>query len=57
LPFHAGQRFFLTLGTESGLERATGMSSVISASFVLLTLLFLTPLLYHLPKPVLAASS
>jgi len=33
----------------------TGMSSVISAVFVLLTLLFLTPLLFHLPKPVLAA--
>jgi SulP family sulfate permease len=33
----------------------TGMSSVISAACVLLTLLFLTPLLYHLPKPVLAA--
>ncbi len=33
----------------------TGVSSVISAVFVLLTLLFLTPLLYHLPKPVLAA--
>ena len=33
----------------------TGMSSVISAVCVLITLLFLTPLLYHLPKPVLAA--
>src|SRR5512142_1166165 len=33
----------------------TGMSSIISAVFVLLTLLFLTPLLFHLPKPVLAA--
>jgi SulP family sulfate permease len=33
----------------------TALSSVISAVFVLLTLLFLTPLLYHLPKPVLAA--
>ncbi len=33
----------------------TGMSSVITASFVLLTLLFLTPLLYHLPQAVLAA--
>lgn len=33
----------------------TGLSSIISALFVLLTLLFLTPLLYHLPKPVLAA--
>jgi SulP family sulfate permease len=34
---------------------ATGLSSVISAACVLLTLLFFTPLLHHLPKPVLAA--
>ncbi|MDO8706287.1 MAG: SulP family inorganic anion transporter [Sulfuricaulis sp.] len=33
----------------------TGMSSVFSALAVLLTLLFFTPLLHHLPKPVLAA--
>ena len=33
----------------------TGLSSIISALFVLLTLLFFTQLLYHLPKPVLAA--
>ena len=33
----------------------TCLSSVISAICVLLTLLFLTPLLFHLPKPVLAA--
>ncbi|BCB27940.1 sodium-independent anion transporter [Sulfurimicrobium lacus] len=33
----------------------TPFSSVISAIFVLLTLLFFTSLLYHLPKPVLAA--
>ena len=33
----------------------TGMSSVFTAAFVLLTLLFLTPLLYHLPQAVLAA--
>ena len=36
-------------------DARTALSSIISASFVLLTLLFLTPLLYHLPKPVLAA--
>jgi SulP family sulfate permease len=36
-------------------DARTGLSSVISAIFVLLTLLFLTPLLFHLPKPVLAA--
>ena len=33
----------------------TGMSSVFAGLFVLLTLLFLTPLLYHLPQAVLAA--
>jgi len=33
----------------------TGMSSVYTAAIVLITLLFLTPLLYHLPKAVLAA--
>jgi len=33
----------------------SGLASVISALFVLLALLFFTPLLYHLPKPVLAA--
>jgi len=33
----------------------TGLSSVMTAVFVMLTLLFLTPLLYHLPQAVLAA--
>ena len=33
----------------------TGMSSVITALIVLVTLLLLTPLLYHLPQSVLAA--
>lgn len=33
----------------------TGLSSVITGLFVLLTLLLLTPLLYHLPQAVLAA--
>lgn len=33
----------------------TGMSSVFASIIVLLTLLFLTPLLYHLPQAVLAA--
>ena len=33
----------------------TGMSSVFTALIVLATLLFLTPLLYHLPQAVLAA--
>jgi len=33
----------------------TGFSSLFAAGFVLLTLLFFTPLLYHLPTPALAA--
>ncbi|MDD5177059.1 MAG: SulP family inorganic anion transporter [Sterolibacterium sp.] len=33
----------------------TGFSSIVTGVFVLLTLLFLTPLLYHLPQSVLAA--
>ena len=33
----------------------TGMSSVVTGVAVLITLLFLTPLLYHLPQAVLAA--
>ncbi len=38
-----------------GAGAVTGLSSVISGLLVLLTLLFLTPLLYHLPQAVLAA--
>ena len=34
---------------------ASGLSAVFTGLFVLLTLLFLTPLLYHLPQAVLAA--
>ena len=33
----------------------SGFSALVSAGFVLLTLLYFTPLLYHLPKPALAA--
>ena len=33
----------------------TGMSALISVALVMLTLLYLTPLFYHLPKAVLAA--
>ena len=33
----------------------TGLSSLVAAAFILLTLLFFTPYLYHLPKPILAA--
>ena len=38
-----------------GAGARTGMSSVFTAGVVLITLLALTPLLYHLPKAVLAA--
>ncbi len=38
-----------------GAGAKTGMSSVFTGLVVLITLLFLTPLLYHLPKAVLAA--
>ncbi len=34
---------------------STGISSVVSSTFVAITLLFFTPLLYHLPQAVLAA--
>jgi MFS superfamily sulfate permease-like transporter len=33
----------------------SGLSNVISSAFVMITLLFFTPLLYHLPQSVLAA--
>jgi len=36
-------------------DRVTGMSAVFTGAVVLITLLFLTPLLYHLPQAVLAA--
>lgn len=36
-------------------DARTGLSSIVTAAFVLLALLYLTPLLWHLPKPVLAA--
>ncbi|MBC8272787.1 MAG: SulP family inorganic anion transporter [Gammaproteobacteria bacterium] len=36
-------------------EAKTPLASIISALFVLITLLFFTSLLHHLPKPVLAA--
>jgi SulP family sulfate permease len=36
-------------------EARTGLSSLITAALVLVTLLWFTPLLWHLPKPVLAA--
>jgi len=36
-------------------DARSGASSLIAAGFVLLTLLYFTPMLYHLPKPALAA--
>lgn len=36
-------------------EARTGLSSLITAACVVVTLLWLTPMLWHLPKPVLAA--
>jgi len=41
------------INQESG--ATTGMSSLVSVVMVVITLLFLTPLFYHLPKTVLAA--
>lgn len=41
------------INQESG--ATTGMSSLISVAMVLITLLFLTPLFYHLPKTILAS--
>ncbi len=41
------------INAESGGK--TGMSALISVAMVIFTLLFLTPLFYHLPKTVLAA--
>jgi len=38
-----------------GAGAKTGFSSVVTAAVVVITLLFLTPLLYHLPQAVLAA--
>ncbi|TYQ00313.1 SulP family sulfate permease [Tenacibaculum adriaticum] len=41
------------INAESG--GTTGMSAIVSAILVIFTLLFLTPVFYHLPKTVLAA--
>jgi SulP family sulfate permease len=46
---------FSRSAVNQGAGAKTGMSSVYTAIFVLITLLFLTPLLYHLPQAVLAA--
>ncbi len=56
--------FFSSMPVTGGFSRTavnyqsgarTGMASLISAAFIVVTLLFLTPLFYHLPKAVLAA--
>jgi len=59
-----GGAFFQSLPTSASFTRSavnndagarTGMSSLITVLFIILTLLFLTPLFYYLPKAVLAA--
>lgn len=59
-----GGSFFQSFPVTGGLSRTavndqagarTGMASVISASLIILTLLFLTPLFYYLPKAILAS--
>jgi sulfate permease, SulP family len=59
-----GGSLFQSFPTTGGLSRTavnnqagsvSGMASIISASIIILTLLFLTPLFYYLPTAVLAA--
>lgn len=59
-----GGAFFQSFPTTGGFSRTavndqagakTGMASLISAGLILITLLFLTPLFYYLPKAILAA--
>lgn len=59
-----GGAFFSAFPTTGGFSRTavndqagarTGMASVISALLIVLTLLFLTPLFYYLPKAILAS--
>ena len=59
-----GGAFFQAFPTTGGFSRTavndqagaqTGMASIISAFLIILTLLFLTPLFYYLPKAILAA--
>lgn len=59
-----GGSFFQSFPTTGGFSRTavndqtgakTGMASVISAALIALTLLFLTPLFYYLPKAILAS--
>jgi len=59
-----GGSLFQSFPTTGGFSRTalndqlgakTGLASIISASLIVLTLLFLTPLFYHLPKTILAS--
>ena len=59
-----GSSFFQAFPTTGGFSRTavndqsgakTGMASIISALLIALTLLFLTPLFYYLPKAILAS--
>ncbi len=59
-----GGSFFQAFPTTGGFSRTavndqtgakTGMASIISASLIALTLLYLTPLFYYLPKAILAS--
>jgi SulP family sulfate permease len=59
-----GGSFFQAFPTTGGFSRTavndqtgakTGMASIISAGLIILTLLFLTPLFYFLPKAILAS--
>ncbi len=59
-----GGSFFQSFPTTGGFSRSavndqsgakTNLAAIISATFVILTLLFLTPLFYYLPKAILAS--
>jgi len=59
-----GGAFFQSYPTTGGFSRTavndqagakTGMAAIISAALIILTLLFLTPLFYYLPKAILAS--
>lgn len=61
---NVGGAFFQSYPVTGGFSRTavndqsgakTGIASIISASLILLTLLFLTPLFYYLPKAILAS--
>jgi len=51
----SGERFVFALGGGAFHGARTGLASVAAVAVVAATLLFLTPLLYHLPQATLAA--